>query len=256
MTAVEFSAYARIVLQRWRLIIALILLATVTAYVTNAQGPVAYRATASLSVTPSIVEYWTGQAVERLLNNYALQIRSRPFASIVAKAAGLPEDALTGRIRAVAAPAEFRLSLEVDDADPELASTIVNLAANAFVAKIRAEISGRERQDIRLEVLEPALRPDSPVSPRPGRAGLGGAIAGALLGAGLAVVLTFWDGRIYTAGDAERSWNAPVLGAIPSGPPMIGRASSVARKDGRAFSRAAPIRPAGTPPLAGTRGSR
>lgn len=100
----EFSAYARIVLQRWRLIIALILLATVTAYVTNAQGPVAYRATASLSVTPSIVEYWTGQAVERLLNNYALQIRSRPFASIVAKAAGLPEDALTGRIRAVAAP--------------------------------------------------------------------------------------------------------------------------------------------------------
>ncbi|NBQ61563.1 MAG: hypothetical protein EBU40_04685, partial [Proteobacteria bacterium] len=137
----EFSAYARIVLQRWRLIIALILLATVTAYVTNAQGPVAYRATASLSVTPSIVEYWTGQAVERLLNNYALQIRSRPFASIVAKAAGLPEDALTGRIRAVAAPAEFRLSLEVDDADPELASTIVNLAANAFVAKIRAEIS-------------------------------------------------------------------------------------------------------------------
>ena len=48
----EFSAYARIVLQRWRLIIALILLATVTAYLTNAQGPVAYRATASLSVTP------------------------------------------------------------------------------------------------------------------------------------------------------------------------------------------------------------
>ncbi|NBQ62693.1 MAG: hypothetical protein EBU40_10480, partial [Proteobacteria bacterium] len=97
----------------------------------------------------------------------------------------------------------------------------------------------------------PAIAP-----PRPGRAGLGGAIAGALLGAGLAVVLTFWDGRIYTAGDAERAWNVPVLGAIPSGPPMNGRASSVARKDGRAFSRAAPIRPAGTPPLAGTRGSR
>lgn len=252
----EFSAYARIVLQRWRLIVALILLATVTAYVTNAQGPVTYRATASLSVTPSIVEYWTGQAVERLLNNYALQIRSRPFASIVAKAAGLPEDALTGRIRAVAAPAEFRLSLEVDDADAEQAAIIVNLAANAFVTKIRTEISGKERQDIRLEVLEPALRPGSPVSPRPTRAGLGGAFAGALLGAGLAVILTFWDGRIYTPGDAERSWNVPVLGAIPSAPAVVGRPHAVARRDGRAFSRATPTRPEGTPPLAGTRVSR
>ncbi len=252
----EFSAYARIVLQRWRLIVALILLATVTAYVTNARGPVAYRASASLSVTPSIVEYWTGQAVERLLNNYALQIRSRPFASSVAKAAGLPEDALTGRIRAVAAPTEFRLSLEVEDADPEQASTIVNLAANAFVSKIRAEISGRERQDIRLEVLEPALRPDRPISPNPGRAGLGGAFAGALVGAAIAVILTFWDGRIYTTGDAERSWNVPVLGAIPSGPSMDGRPNSVARRDGRAFSRATHARPTGTPPLAGTRVSR
>ena len=252
----EFSAYARIVLQRWRVIVALILLATVTAYVTNAQGPLTYRATASLSVTPSIVEYWTGQAVERLLNNYALQIRSRPFASIVAKAAGLPEDALTGRIRAVAAPGEFRLSLEVDDADAEQASIIVNLAANAFVSKIRTEISGKERQDIRLEVLEPAFRPDSPVSPRPTRAGLGGAVAGALLGAGLAVILTFWDGRIYTSGDAERSWNVPVIGAIPSTPSMVGRPNAVARRVGRAFSRATPARPGGTAPLAGTRGSR
>lgn len=256
VTAMEFGAYARIVMQRWRLIVALILLATVTAYVTNAQFPVAYRATASLSVTPSIVEYWTGQAVERLLNNYALQIRSRPFASIVAKAAGLPEDALIGRIRAVAAPAEFRVSLEVDDADAEQAMIIVNLAANAFVTKIRSEISGKERQDIRLEVLEPALRPDSPISPRPTRAGLGGAVAGALLGAAVAVILTFWDGRIHTVGDAERSWKVPALGAIPPTPPVGGGLDAVARRDGRAFSRAIPARPAGTPPLAGTRGSR
>lgn len=214
----ELGAYARIILDRWRTIMGLILVAGAVAYGTSLQSPVAYRATASLSVTPSIVEYWTGQAVERLLNNYALQIRSRPFAAIVARDAGLSPGALDGRIRAVAAPTEFRVSIEFDDADAEESARIVNLAGAAFVAKIRAEIAGKERQDIRLDILEPATKPDAPVSPRPGRAAAGGALAGAIIGSALAALATVWEGRLHTPSEAARTWGVPVIGTIPAAP--------------------------------------
>lgn len=216
----ELAAYARIVLDRWRTIVALICIAAAVAYGTSLQTPLTYRATASLSVTPSIVEYWTGQAVERLLNNYALQIRSRPFAATVARDAGLPPGTLDGRLRAVAAPTEFRVSIEIDDADAEESARLANLAGAAFVAKIRSEIAGKERQDIRLEVLEPAMRPDAPVSPRPGRAAAGGAFAGAIIGAALAALATVWEGRLHTLSEASRTWGVPVLGAIPG--PLTG----------------------------------
>lgn len=211
----ELAAYARIVRDFWKNIAALVLVAGAVAYGTSVQSPVTYRATASLSVTPSIVEYWTGQAVERLLNNYALQIRSRPFAATVARDAGLPVGALDGRLRAVAAPTEFRVSIEIDDADAEESARLVNLAGAAFVTKIRSEIAGKERQDIRLEVLEPATKPDAPISPRPGRAAAGGALAGAIIGAALAGLATVWEGRLHTPSEAARAWGVPVIGTIP-----------------------------------------
>ena len=211
----ELAAYAQIVRDFWKTIAVLVLVAGAVAYGTSVQSPTTYRATASLSVTPSIVEYWTGQAVERLLNNYALQIRSRPFAATVARDAGLPVGALDGRLRAVAAPTEFRVSIEIDDADAEESARLVNLAGAAFVTKIRSEIAGKERQDIRLEVLEPATKPDAPISPRPGRAAAGGALAGAIIGAALAGLATVWEGRLHTPSEAARAWGVPVIGTIP-----------------------------------------
>ncbi len=218
----ELAAYARIVLDRWRTIVALVVIAGVVAYGTSAQGPVTYRATASLSVTPSIVEYWTGQAVERLLNNYALQIRSRPFAATVARDAGLAAGAVDGRLRAVAAPSEFRVSIEIDDASASEAARLANVAGAAFVAKIRSEIAGKERQDIRLEILEPATDPDGPISPRPGRAAAGGALAGAIIGAAYAALATVWEGRLHTSSEASRAWGVPVIGSIPAHLPTPG----------------------------------
>ncbi len=236
----ELGAYVRIVLDRWRTIAAIVVLAGAVAYGTSVQSPVTYRATASLSVTPSIVEYWTGQAVERLLNNYALQIRSRPFAAAVARDAGLPVGILDGRLRAVAAPTEFRVSIEFDDADAQEASRIANLAGAAFVAKIRAEIAGKDRQDIRLEVLEPATTPDAPISPRPGRAAAGGALAGAIIGAALAALATVWEGRLHTPSEATRAWGAPTLGVIPAASASTGREQAIA--DQRRREPGAPVR--------------
>ena len=216
----EFGAYARTLLRYWLLILALTVLAALGAYAYSSRAPHMYRSTAQLSVTPSVVDYFTGEAVQRLLNNYSIRLRSRLFASQVAAAAQPPltESDVAGKVRAVAAPSEYRIAIEVDDADAARAQQIANAAANAFVQQIRAENDGRERHDIAISVMERADLPGAPVSPRPKRDAAGAALLGALLGVGLAFLLDFWDDSVRTLDEARLLYGVPVLGAIPFEP--------------------------------------
>lgn len=213
----EFLAYARVLRRRWPLIVLLAVVAGVSAFGYASRAPRVYRATAQLSVTPSIVEYWTGQAVERLLNNYALQLKTRDFARTIAAQLTPPEspDGVAGKVRAVAAPADFRISIEVDDADPDRAQRIANGAAISFARKIQSEIAGKERHDLQVEVMESAELPDAPFSPRPRRDALGAAILGAILGVAVAFLLEFWDDTVKSVEEATAILGVPVLGAIP-----------------------------------------
>jgi receptor protein-tyrosine kinase len=215
---VELRAYVRTLLRRWWIPVGFALIAGAVAYVFALQTAPVYRATAQLSVLPSIVDYFTGEAVQRLLNNYSLQLRSRAFAGLVAeelsasgaRPAGAPlsADQLQGRIKAVAAPAEYRIAVEVDDADPERARDIANAAARAFVTKIRADNAGREKRDIEVQILDPATTPGSPVSPRPRRDALGAALLGGALGVGLVFLMEYLDFHRPPAGP-DRTGTGP-----------------------------------------------
>jgi uncharacterized protein involved in exopolysaccharide biosynthesis len=210
----ELRAYARVLLRRWWLPLLFAALASGGAYVASSRATPTYRATAQLSVTPSIVDYFTGEAVQRLLNNYSLQLKSRGFAALVAEqlgTAGAPpagptgnggayspplaggSPALQGKIKAVASPSEYRIAIEVDDADPGRAQAIANAAAQAFVEKMQAENAGREKHDVEVQVLDLAERPGAPVSPSPKRTAAGAGLLGAALGVGAVFLLEYLD---------------------------------------------------------------
>ena len=215
----ELRHYARALLRRWPLIALFAALAAGGAFAYSSQAPRVYRATAQLSVTPSIVDFFTGEAVQRLLNNYALRLRTHTFAAELAPRAGATADEVAGKIRAVAAPNEFRISIEVDDADPERAQRIANAAAFGFVEKLRTETAARDkqdRQDVYVEVLEPAGLPGAPFSPRPRRDALGGALVGVLLASALALALEAWDDSVRDAAEAHALLGLPILAAIPT----------------------------------------
>ena len=215
----ELRHYANALLRRWPLIVLFASLAAASAFAYSWQAPRVYRATAQLSVTPSIVDFFTGEAVQRLLNNYALRLRTHTFAAEFAPRAGATADEVAGKVRAVAAPSDFRISIEVDDADPARAQRIANAAAYGFVEKLRTETAVREkqdRQDVYVEVLEPAGLPAAPFSPRPRRDALGGALVGVLLAGALALVLEAWDDSVRDVDEAHRLLDLPVLAAIPS----------------------------------------
>jgi capsular polysaccharide biosynthesis protein len=192
---VELRTYARILLRRWWLPVAFALVAAVVGYGVSAQAAPTFRATSQLSILPSIVDYFTGEAVQRLLNNYSLQLKSRAFAGLAAQRLPTPGRAedVVGKIKAVAAPAEYRIAIEVDDADPSRARDLANAAATAFVEKIRAENAGREKRDIEVQILDLAEMPGAPISPRPRRNAAGAGILGAGLGIAAAFLLEYVD---------------------------------------------------------------
>jgi capsular polysaccharide biosynthesis protein len=217
----ELRHYARALLRRWPLLALFAALAAGGAYAYSLNSPPVYRASAHLSVTPSVVDFFTGEAVQRLLNNYAIRLRTQAFAAELAPrlGAGTRSEDVAGKVRAVAAPNEFRISIEVDDGDPGRAQQIANAAAYGFVEKIRAETAAREkqdRQDVFVEVMEPAGRPSAPFSPRPRRDALGGALVGVLLAGVLALVLEAWDDSVKSVTEAHALLGFNVLAAIPT----------------------------------------
>jgi capsular polysaccharide biosynthesis protein len=224
---VEFRAYAATLLRHWALILALAILAALAAYAYSARAPRVYRATAQLSVTPSVVDYFTGEAVRNLLNNYSARLRTRLFADQIAASTqpSLSADQVAGKVRAVAVPTEYRIAIEVDDADPGLAQNVANAAATAFVATIRAENEGKDKHDVAVSIMERADLPAAPVSPRPKRDALGAGILGALLGIGLAFLLEFWDDSVRGADEAAALFGWPILGTIPRPDSAAGKAS-------------------------------
>ncbi|HEV2121824.1 MAG TPA: Wzz/FepE/Etk N-terminal domain-containing protein [Chloroflexota bacterium] len=227
----ELKTYARTLLRHWLLILLLAVIAGAAAYSYSARSTPLYRATAHLSVTPSEVDFFTGEAVQRLLNNYAARLRSKTFAAQYGAALMPPAtgDQLAGKVRAVAAPSDYRISIEVDDRDPVRAQQIANAAAYGFVERIRSETAGREKQAIYLEVLDQAEVPGAPLSPRPRRDAFGAALAGAIIGAAIAFLLEFWDDTLQTVDEATTLFGLPALGTIP-GPQKTGVFHGISRR--------------------------
>ncbi|MGH2350948.1 MAG: hypothetical protein ACRDI2_08675, partial [Chloroflexota bacterium] len=164
------------------------------------------------------IDFYTGEAIQRLLNNYTWQIRlSKSFAAQAGARLSPPAgpEAVAGKLKAVAAPSEYRIAIEVDDPDPARAQAIANAAATAFVDKIRAENAGKEKRDMEIQVLDLAQQPSAPISPRPRRDAFGAALLGMLIGGGLAFLLEYLDDTVKTADEAAALLSLPIVGAIP-----------------------------------------
>ena len=226
----EFRRYVALLWWRWPLILLCALLGLGGATTYGLRAPRLYRATASLSVTPSVIEYWTGQAVERLLNNYALRLRSGPFTAQVAEdlqhiQPPPSSGEIMSSVRAVASGADFRITIQVDHHDPSRAQAIANAVTQRFIRDRTLENLGRQRRDIDLTLMEAAGLPTTPFSPRPRRAATAGLLLGVMVGLLAAVLLEYWDDTVRGADEVPGLLGVPVVGVIPppKGRPAIWR---------------------------------
>jgi capsular polysaccharide biosynthesis protein len=65
-----------------------------------------------------------------------------------------------------------------------------------------------------VSVLNPAVAPDRPSSPKVGLNIALSLAVGIMLGLGMVILLERADGRVRSLGDLEGAWNVPVLGEL------------------------------------------
>ncbi len=210
--------YLQIIVKRWRLIAAAVVIGLLGSVLLTAISTPLYRSAIKISVNPARPDYGTALTVNNLLSNYSLQLTTVHLAQDVVDQLRLDiaPETLLGRVKVAPQQDNFMLLVEVDSPDPRLAERIAATLAATFVNQYNAGNAEASRQDrIDLSVLDD---PDPAKLNRP-RAEINtaaGVLAGLLFGIVLAFVLEYADDTLKTTDDVERVLGMRPLGTIPT----------------------------------------
>lgn len=217
----EISDYLRILRKRGWIIIVVALVAAASAYVFSKMQTPIYSATVKLSVVPARATDWgSSNSLKDLLRNYAESIRTHTMAQEVIDQAQLDMDTTSflGKLFVNTDSSTFTLALEARDRDPEVAMTMVDSMAKAFIED-RDQWNQRQDKRDRIDVtmLDSVYNLGyEQYSPKTRVNVLAGALFGALVGVLVIFFLEWLEMDIIrSAGDVERVINVPVLGSIP-----------------------------------------
>jgi capsular polysaccharide biosynthesis protein len=212
----ELRDYLAIARRRYPVVLLVLLASIVSSILWSKTLTPIYRATTVISVTPDIIDFGTGLAIQSLLQNYAQRLKSKALVQEISTELDLPVDRLRSRIRAQSNKDDLTIKVEVDDPDPARAQLVANRLADRFVEIIRLEKAERERRDVQVSVLEYAEAPGAPHFPKTRINAAVGAILGLVVGGLLAFFLEYLDDTIKTAEDVDRYLGLPVLGSVPT----------------------------------------
>jgi capsular exopolysaccharide synthesis family protein len=216
--------YLRIVWRRrWLIALAVAVAAGSALGFSTRRAPV-YVAKAKVFIGPrTITPGNVSGALEELtfsrefMASYVELMKSRPLAERVVEKASLPftPTQLIDHIETRLVTDTRIIEVSVSDNDAGRAERTANTLVETFVTEDIEDFGGGA--GVEATVLEPALRPTVPVSPKPLRDGLLGAALGLALGIGAAFLIEQLDTRLRSREDVERTMAPlPVLAAIPT----------------------------------------
>jgi capsular polysaccharide biosynthesis protein len=198
----------------WIIVLVTLVLAGVTVGIGLTRPPV-YEASIKILVGQErgITETPTDAAgLQDLTATMVVALDSRSLAETVIQRTGLqitPEAFLAQRLSASQIEGTQFIEVTYSDTDPQRAQRVVNVLGEVFSER------NSNTGTINTPVYDQAALPNEPVSPNPIRDGLLAAVIGAILGAGLALLLEFLDDRWRSPEELEESSGVPVFGIIP-----------------------------------------
>ncbi len=159
---------------------------------------------------------------------YATLITDRAVAESVAERLGkdLPPEAIAGRLTAAPVENSGQVTIWASAESPKLARAMANAAVLALGEQVQSlENAGlKEGQKplglIKLEPLDEALLPAAPSSPNYQKNLLYGALAGLILGYGVALLRRSVDRKVRTVKNVEEAGVSAVVGIIPIADPL------------------------------------
>lgn len=209
----------------WIVVASMVVAALAAQLVTNTQQP-RYEATATLFVTGNVPsgkdarsdDPATAIQLATLAQNSSTSLaqlaQTRSVAASAARRLGVPLADLEGHIEGEAQPGVQIVRVRADGDTAQSAAARANAAAAALTALVPGSADGRPG-GLRLELVDPAAAPGGAVAPRRALNLLLGAMAGLLIGLGLATLRERLDRRIRSPGDVGPMLGLPVLGELP-----------------------------------------
>jgi capsular polysaccharide biosynthesis protein len=216
--SLDLRAIYRVLRHRWRLLLALPLLAVlVAALVTFFLIKPVYSASTTLWVVQKSagqISYNDLMLSRNLTKTYAEVAKSR---AVLGKAieklslqGELTAQDLQTRITVTPAKDTEILTLKVQDRDPDRAVRLADAVAESFGAAIQSYMKVEN-----VAVIDRATPPGLPVSPRPAMNLAIALVLGAMAAVGLAFLLEFLDTTVRTTEDVAEYLGLPVVGVIP-----------------------------------------
>jgi tyrosine-protein kinase len=223
---VELRDYLRILWGRRVLIVLCVALSAGSALAFSARVKPTYAASAKVFVGPRTIEKDDAAGAlqeltmsQQFVSSYAEILKSRPLAELVVEKtnASITPEELTERIETKIVPDTRLIEVTVKGPSPAAAATYANELVTTFVEDQDNRFGGGAL--VAASVLERALEPETPVSPKPVQNGIVGGLLGIMLGIGIAFVLEQLDLTVKTKEDVERIFAPlPGIATIPLAP--------------------------------------
>lgn len=216
----RIDEYYRILRRHWRVIIATTLIAVALMAVWDFFQPKVYQATSSGFVTAgkstNLSEASFGdQLAKSRATSYVDVASSRAVAERVIDDLDLDTTpaALINQITVTQPTDTVLLQIAANASSPEQAQQLANSWVKALSAQV-AQLEG-SGSGLRVDVLEPAQLPSSPVSPNVKLDLIIAGIVGLLIGIGIAMLRSQLDGRLRDPNKVREQFAVPVLGSVP-----------------------------------------
>lgn len=223
------SEYLAILRRSWLLVVACTVIGASVGLIVALVTPARYAATTQLYVSVQS----TGEATDlaqttsyarQAITSYVQVIPTELVLDPVAESLGIDGSgrALAAQVSAAAEVNGQVISITATDAVPSRAAQLANAVAESTKTTISDVLERPDNPDeasnVRVSTLSPARVPSAPAAPNLRLNLLAGAVAGLVIGLGLAVLRRVLDSRVHTVADVEAVLESPILGGIPFDP--------------------------------------
>lgn len=230
---VEFQQHLKVLSKYKHLIMLGTLICLVTAIAVTSYMPPVYEASLQLLVSQKQVvvgnsttageSYQAVLTSERLAKTFSQMIENRSTAEKVIEKLNVPilPTELTKKIKAEPIRDTQLINIIVQDKDPARAQLIANTLGIVF-KKIVEDIEANDKKPngtqalVGISIVEPAIEPADPISPKPALNAILAFIVGLLASTGLAFLLSYIDTTIKDVDEVERLSGLISLGRIPT----------------------------------------
>jgi capsular exopolysaccharide synthesis family protein len=226
---VELQDYLSVVRKRWRVILLVVLVCVGLASVATLTATKIYESRTQFFVSTTGSEdsgsLLNGSTfTQQRVKSYAQLLSTPRILGPVAKAVGVTGD-ITDQVTATNPPDTVLLEVAVRDSDPEQAKAMATAIAKEFPTAVTELESpaGTDASPVKVTVVRPPTTPVAPVSPKPVRNIILGAVLGLLLGLAAALVRETLDKTVKTQDDVKAVTETPILGAIMRDPDAVKR---------------------------------